>query len=341
MALRFWWSKSSRSVRRGLVGILVALTLSLVVICVLYLLFWWLSPAGAADITVERVSAFLDSLLAGIVAFALVGAFAFVASLRKPEDDKIDDRIAYLYSARMDENPATKSYLTEQLMLLGSAIKEGETTYRFLDVDGDAARVNVLVSMTIVNMMKRDLYKQKMPIRVAFDPVDGHTENMGTMLRIETTPRDEEGICQNTVNHLGQLTHMCKKEMKFLYEDNVQLEIPPNGELEYQYEYEGWVRTDDKFWTGVNRFAESLSVKVVNMTGRQLKISPNPTPSRPKYLNIEEGFDLKPGDGTLIYVAKKVTPDLAVTFSASFLDVESSTHKGGTDMYRDNDTQGG
>jgi len=264
-----------------------------------------------------RVFAFLDALASGLLAFAMLGAFTFLASLRKPEEDAIEDRIAYLYSARLDESQATKRYLTKQLMLLGATIRDAQSLYQFLEVDaqGQAVRVNVRISMTIVNMMKRDTYKQDMPVRVTLDPVPGHEDSMGAMLRVETTPCHVDGHFDGRTVHLDQSSPLTHKEGKHAYRGKVDLTIPPHGELRYEYEYEGWVKAEDIFWTGVNRVAEVLTVRVVNLTNRSLEISPNPDPKRPQFINIDSTHVLEPSSGDDIYVAREVHPSCPVTFS--------------------------
>src|SRR5690348_7240910 len=293
MAVKSWWSNTSPTVRRGLRGIVIALISSFAVIAIAYALLLWILPVGDLKVTPGRAVAFVDAVLSGIVAFAMVGAFAFVESLRKPEDDTIGDRIAYLYSARLDENHATKRYLTDRIMLLGSAIKEAEYVYSFLELDAinQAVRMSVRVSMTIVNMMKRDMYEQDMPVRVGLDTVPGHENGMGVMLLVETTPCSVDGAFGEKVSHLPQPVPLANNGGKYGYESKVLLKIPPHGELRYEYVYEGWVRTKDNFWTAVNRFAESVSIRVGNLTGAQFKILPNPIPTRPKYLNIERACD--------------------------------------------------
>lgn len=320
MQFKSWWANSSPAVRRGALGVFIALLLSFAVVAAAYLVLWIWFPE-AAKATSLRFAAFVDSLLAGVLAFAMLGAFTFVASLRKPEEDAIGDRIAYLYSARLDESQATKRYLTDQLMLLGATIRNAQSLYTFLEIDADghAVRVNVRISMTIVNMMKRDTYKQDMPVKVGFDPVPGHEQNMGAMLRIETTPCYLDGRFDGKVTHLEQSRPLVReKNGSYEYRDKVELTIPPHGELRYEYEYEGWVRAEDKFWSGVNRFAEVLTVRAVNVTPKPLEISPHPDPKRPQFINIDSTHVLEPGKGADIYVAKEVRPSCPVTFSTKF-----------------------
>jgi len=299
-----------------MIGILYALLTSFVIVILAYVALWYWYPK-AAEASSIRVAAFLDAVLAGVVAFAMLGAFTFVASLRKPEEDAIGDRIAYLYSARLDESQATKRYLTDQLMLLGATIRDAQSLYNFLEIDADGrgARVNVRISMTIVNMMKRDTYKQNMLVRVGLDLVPGHEHNMGAMLRIETTPCHVDGRFDGKVTHLAQSQPLTENNGKYEYSGQVELTIPPHGELRYEYEYEGWVKFEDNFWTGVNRFAEVLTIRVVNLTTKPLEVSPNPAPKRPKFINIDSTHVLEPGTGGDIYTAKEVGPSCPVTFS--------------------------
>ncbi|MCV0220218.1 hypothetical protein [Stenotrophomonas sp. Ps181] len=307
-------SNFSPVVRRGLKWVLWALALSIVIVGIAYCLIWWMSPS-ASIVTWGRFAVFIDSLLAGVVAFALLGAFTFLASLRKPDEDAVSERIAYLYSARLDDSQATKAYLTDQLMTLGATIRGAESLYNFLEVasDGKSVRVNVRISMTIVNMMKRDVYEQKMPIGIGFDPVAGHEGNMGAVIRIETTACDGEGRYQRKVEHLKSPQQLTAEKKR--YQSEVLLSIPPHGELYYEYEYEGWVKNEDNFWTGVNRFAETLSVRVANLTERKLTVRPNPEPKRPVHTNIDRVEELEPTAALEIFLAREVKPSTPITFS--------------------------
>jgi len=316
LRLNDWWSTSSPVVRRGTLGVVLAISTSFVLVIAAYLVLWKWYPEAAIASSI-RFAAFVDSFLAGVIAFALLGAFTFVVSLRKPDEDPIADRIAYLYSARLAGSPPTKKYLTEQLMLLGATVRGAQSLYNFLEIDasGTAVRVNVRISMTIVNMMKRDTYKQNMLLRVGLDLVAGHEHNMGAMLRVETTPCHLDGHFGRKVIHLDQSTPLTESNGKYEYRDEIELTIPPHGELLYEYEYEGWVRCEDNFWTGVNRFAELLTVRVVNLTAKPLEISPNPSPKRPQFVNIDSTHVFEPGKGGDIYAAKEVRPSFPVTFS--------------------------
>ncbi len=317
MGLRIrFFAGVSPAVRRGLKSVAWAMLLSLGAVLVCYGAVWKLYPE-AAHFSAARVSSFVDSLLAGVVGFALLGAFAYLGSLRKPDEDAIADRIAYLYSARLEDNEATRDYLTEELMLLGSVIRSAESQYSFVEFDtvNGVVRVNVLISMTIVNMMKWDEYRQTMPVRVLFDPVPGHSSHVGNLIRVETVACDSFGHHGPKKSHLA---HPVPLVGGHRYDGSVQLEIPPHGELRYEYEYEGWVKAVDNFWTGTNRFAEKFSIVVTNLVGQILSIEPHPDPKRPKFVNITGQHTLASGDSAEVFATVNLKPSVPVTFRAKF-----------------------
>ncbi|MEZ2417493.1 hypothetical protein [Luteibacter sp. RCC_6_2] len=313
--IRFF-AGTSPAVRRGLKSVAWAMFLSLGAVLLCYAAVWKFYPE-AATFSPNRVSAFVDSLLAGVVGFALLGAFAYLGSLRKPDEDAISDRIAYLYSARLEENDSTREFLTEELMRLGAVIRSAESRYSFVefDVPNNVVRVNVLISMTIVNMMRWDDYHQRMPVRVMFDSVSGHSDHIGNLIRVETVSCDSSGHYGPKKSHLPHPVPLVGDQR---HEGSVELEIPPHGELRYEYEYEGWVNTDDNFWTSANRFAERFTIVVTNLVSQVLSIEPHPDPKRPAFVNIIGNHPLNSGESTEIFVIENLRPSVPVTFRAKF-----------------------
>jgi hypothetical protein len=290
--------------------------LSLGAVLLGYAAVWKFYPE-AATFSPSRVSSFVDSLLAGVVGFALLGAFAYLGSLRKPDEDAIADRIAYLYSARLEENDATKGFLTEELMRLGAVIRSAESRYNFVEIDAqnNVVRVNVLISMTIVNMMRWDDYHQTMPVRVMFDSVPGHSDHIGNLIRVETVACDSSGHHGPKKSHI---LHPVPLNGGHKHEGSVELEIPPHGELRYEYEYEGWVKTDDNFWTSANRFAEKFTIVVTNLVSQALTIEPHPNPTRQAFVNISETSTLNSGESKEVFFMENLKPSVPVTFRSKF-----------------------
>lgn len=166
MSMRRTWLDASPSIRRAIESVARALASSLFLVAVAYLALWRYFPGEAPSLTVERAALFIDATFSGIVAFALLGAFTFVASVKPPEEAKIQDRVAYLFSARREATPVASRYLREQVMLLGATVSKADVTYTVLETstDGRYVRVNCDVRMCVMNMMKHDVYHQEMPL---------------------------------------------------------------------------------------------------------------------------------------------------------------------------------
>lgn len=150
MSMKHRWRRSSPSIKRATESVAKAIVASLILIAAAYVALWQCVSGETPKLTVDRTAAFIDSILAGTVAFTLLGAFTFVASVKPPEEARIDDRIAFLFSARRKESSAARQYLREQVMLLGAIVSKASITYTALDKssDGRYVRVNCAVRMT-------------------------------------------------------------------------------------------------------------------------------------------------------------------------------------------------
>ena len=280
------WHGLSPTLRRGTKGLGFALFVSL---CILTTAYYFArthfsvleSPQGtmieqkAWDWNATRVYAFLDAILAGIVAFAMLGAFTFIASLRKPEEDGLEDRISYLYSARHDGASGATEYLRKQVMLLGAAAKSAVATYTVADVSacGKFVKMIAKVEIHIINMMKFDTYTQEMPLKVGGEELpDFNEEILGWVRRVDTQSK-ENGFGYNEVkSHLAAEVKLTNKMP--LHEMKVKLEIPPAGELRYEYTFETWQKAQDQIWFTPNRFVEKLDIRVINNTLKKFKLTP-------------------------------------------------------------------
>lgn len=287
LELRLRWANVSPSVRRAVRGMLIALLFSLAILAGCYFSVWYKHPDAAA-ITPDRVVAFLDAVLAGIAAFVLIGAFTFIVSIRKPEEEGLAERISYLYSARHDETPGASEYLKRQVTLLGATAKRAEATYTVAEVSPDQTMVRMVANVVIdiVNMMKLDTYVQDMPLIVGGDALEGFNgDALGWVRRVTTQPmRHGHGY--------GQIHHHIQREVKLtntnpIYKQNIKLEIPPGGELRYEYAFEVWQKPSDDIWFTPNRYCERVIVKIHNNTADSFKLSPcEPNDSQRKSVTI-------------------------------------------------------
>jgi len=268
------------SIKRGAKGVAYALVVSILVLVLAYCYTCWrystvkfpgLPPWA---ISPERVISFLDAVGAGIVAFALLGTFAFLASLRRPEEETLDDRVAYLYSARRDESKASKVYLREQVTLLGATVLDARMSYTFVEVTADSkyARCISSVEMDIVNMMEHDTYRQKMPLRVALAKLDGFDRDLGVLSAITITPCTRDGSFSAAKRLLDAPFKFTNENPTF--ESEIDLEIPPGGSVTYEYSWDAWGPIKDENYCGANRFIEKLHMKIANQTGCNMSIGP-------------------------------------------------------------------
>lgn len=268
------------SLKRGVKGVAYALVVSILVLVAAYLYTCWHYSAVKFPgpppwaISPERVILFLDAVGAGIVAFALLGTFAFLASLRRPEEETLDDRVAYLYSARRDESKASKVYLKQQVTLLGATVLDARMSYTFVEVTTDSKYVRCIssVEMDIVNMMEHDTYRQKMPLRVSLHKLEGFDRDLGVLSAITITPCTREGSFSAPNRLLNAPFRFTNETPSFDYD--IDLEIPPGGSVTYEYSWDAWGPIKDENYCGANRFIEKLHLMIANQTGRDMSIEP-------------------------------------------------------------------
>lgn len=246
------------------------------------------------SITPERVAVFLDAVFAGIVAFALLGAFTFVFSLRRPDEETIEDRVAYLYSARRDESPAANKFLMDSVTLLGATVHEAKMYFTVVQVDETKVKTDVRVEMTIMNMMKHDVYKQDMPLRISLDPLEGFDRDLGMITLIRTTPFESD-------NRFGNKEDILKAPVRLTnssptYSRKIKLEIPACGGVLYEYAWHGWGPKKDLNFCGANRFAEHVTIYWKNATETPFKIlRPDAEDTKGRQVTaILEDYDLQP-----------------------------------------------
>lgn len=273
MTMKNKWRNASPSIRRAIESVTKALASSLLLIAVAYLGLWHYFPGEAPGLTVERAALFIDAIFAGIVAFALVGAFTFVASVRPPEEAKIDDRVASLFSARREESAAANRYLREQVVLLGATVSKANATYTVLDVsvDGRYVRVSCAVQMSVMNMMKHDAYHQEMPLTITVEALPDLPWDLGTLHGVKTTACHADGSYDASDLVVG-VTRLTNGQPVF--EQIIDLRIPASGRLIYEYSYDCWTKADDQYSFGANRFVEVLDVTVINRSSSALRVHP-------------------------------------------------------------------
>jgi len=214
--------------RRGMWGLFKSILITLGCLALAYLaVSWHLGSGGSWDGI--RIRAFLDAILAGVVGFTVVGSFTFAASLKKPEEDRIEDRIAYLYSAKAATATETNRYLKEQVTLLGAMITRSDMRYEAINVSPDRTLIHFAVSCTriINNMMKHDHYTQTLPIRIEAQSIPSMDGVIGWVRSVQTTAITDDGQIGPTEDRLFRQHPFTNSDLRFV--EAVALSIPPVG----------------------------------------------------------------------------------------------------------------
>jgi hypothetical protein len=274
MKIKDWWAGLPPSVQRASVGLTKAFAYSIVAIFVAYACVWAFSDKHGPPLDAARISTFIDAVLAGVLAFAMLGVFTFLASVRRPEEEKIDDRVSFLYSARNNEPSLANNYLRDQVTLLGAVAKHATFKINLLETTADKKYVKVLMraNMHIVNMMKHDAYIQSMPLKVGMTKIGDFSSDLGTVLDVKTRSYDSKGTLVSVVDFLPSPVRLTNQEHRF--QMDIGLDIPPSGELSYEYTVEGWSLADDTYVFRANRFAEKMVIEVHNRCGYTVDCMP-------------------------------------------------------------------
>lgn len=264
--------------------------------------------------TPERWRAFLDSVLAGLAGFVLVGGFTFLFSLKQPEEETLERRIAYLYSARQHATPAGDLFLRSQIQLLGAVISRARVVYRATETSMDRSllRISASVSMSINNMMKFDHYRQVLPFRIASDGLPASLKELGLVTSVRTRTFRHDGSYENERNwldHPQKMTH-ARPDISL----DVELDIPPGSALEYDYGYEIWQRSQDIYWFGANRFIEIAEIHFANLTKAEVILRPHFEHMHPNAITLSDCMCVKPGETIRVGEFSAIPPTGDVTF---------------------------
>lgn len=277
-------------------------------------------PLRSLRVSPGKIFPFLDAVLAGIAAFTLLGAFAFLASTRRPEEEALDDRIAFLFSARRPESPKANEYLKKQIMLLGASGRKMVQTVQFVELSPDRQFVKTTnsIHITIVNMMKHDRYEQKMPLKIGLDGLPGLTCDLGLVRYVRITRADGPNRFEAPHEHLPYPHRLTLDNPQ--YDTHLELQIPPDGEIVLEYLFDGWSKANDVDVCGSNRFIGEFEVVFTNsLDNNAISIDPEEVGSvklrtLPASINLQPGAQERTSFGAL-------PPDQDVTYRYRVLDL--------------------
>ncbi|MGN6520605.1 MAG: hypothetical protein ACTHK2_14375 [Dokdonella sp.] len=313
--IRDRWNNLPPSVKKAAKPLMWAIVTSIVLTVLAYYAAGAFFHVDHLSLAPEKVFSFIDAVLAGIVAFALLGAFTFLASVRRPEEEALDDRIAFLYSARREDGHEFNKYLKEQVMLLGACVTNGKFKYEYVEIsaDGKFLRTIATMSMCIVNTMKHDTYRQTMPLKISIPATAGVIGTLGKVFYVQTRSRDGDGNYGDRVELLPNVCLLTASSNE--YRTDIELEIPPAGELTYEYMFEGWEPASRPDFSGANRFIERAELEFVNSTTQIIHVDPTSDESRPS-ITIDRSVVLNPGESSNVTITA-LPPSKVVAMAVS------------------------
>lgn len=309
-------SRLPPSVIRAGRGLVIALAASFALLAFAYAIL--ATRDGSSGLwTTQRWRALLDAVLAGLVGFIAVGGFTFLFSLRRPEEETLDQRIAYLYSSRQRAGLEGELFLRSQVRLLGAMITRARATFSAMEFHPEKSilRMSVSVSMTITNMMRFDRYTQVTPLRVAADRLADTGGDLGTLHFVRTRSFNESGVYEQEANWLDHPRKLTRSE-PFTQVD-INIDVPPGGQLEYDYAYEVWQIIPDECWFGANRFIDHAEVTFANLTATEFDLSPHVPPNSLGGRTLPKTIKIKPKEILRLGIFEGVPPTEDVTFAVS------------------------
>ncbi len=302
------WNSLTTSIRTPIKSVIVAILVSfalvgaaylILVLCETYIFY------GAKFYV--RLHALVDSILAGIVAFVSLSSIAFYYSLRRPEDDALEQRISYLFSASKESEHA-HTYIKDQVAVLGATIRNAKCSFDILELSPDKkfVRTSLTVRMDLVNMMKRDSYEQKMPLVIKGNDLPDYDGLLGLVHYVRTTPSaGKDDTWGATENHLPKVYSLTRGNVEF--RSDIPIKIPAAGILRYEYAFDAWSRTEEVHFCGANRFVETFDVTITNHTASTFVIEPH-APTGRKVKTISSHRELSAAGGTFSFTEHALPP---------------------------------
>lgn len=254
-------------------------------------LIWYLNDIGVMQhLLGELKDGFMASWYEDVVFFTFVGGSVSIAltislALHQRDNESFDTRVAALGNASViGSNPELRSHVSHQLKRAGVITTYNKCTIRFREFipSMDAYRVRIEFELVIANIFRDEVNNayEAMFYAEADDVVTGN-DLLGEveMLRGFRAGQPIEIAFEHT--KLSRATPA--------YRQQVNLDLDPNGEARYLFEYWIYAKVGEVHTTNVRQYTHKLKIHFVNETGSCVPTVSQPT--RVKAFSNERGVD--------------------------------------------------
>ncbi|RLT89218.1 MULTISPECIES: hypothetical protein [unclassified Ketobacter] len=218
-----------------------------------------------SDWTDFKIS-FLASAVEDTIFFIVIGGVIAIATLRKPEEEHIDNRIGFLFKDDSEGAANAKKYAKKAIEKLACYSEKSNVRIRVISYNEelDAFKVQTDWEFHLHNLYNNCAYKDDDTFHV-----DIETDNVGTkdgiqgeMLKIRTITTDgkKSKLSDITTSHLDDPEPI--KGEKF--NKQVGIRIESDEQCIYEVSFWMWCKSDVQYHQWVRRYTKNYVVEVHN-----------------------------------------------------------------------------
>ena len=218
----------------------------------------------------SMVESYLASSLDNILFFSSIGIILFWVSKARPENDKLFDKIKYIFPV-VEQDKHLSSYLNKKISSLACIVTESE---RNIDLIGSSScenyiKLSINSESHLKNIYGKDDFISDEIIfsvnvdSVPFDDLYGEVSEVYITDTLEEIPKDNE--------KLQSIRRLVKGDADFSM--RLKVTIKPNKGALYKTTAWYWQNISDKFNFHVSRYTEKQVYNVKNSTDQDMNVT--------------------------------------------------------------------
>jgi hypothetical protein len=305
--LKTWWDNLPPIHRYAIIVIGISYFF---VVCITVLLTRYRENIATLEgfFNANNIESLAVSLWASILFFTVIGLATLLISIKRPENDIIENRVWYLFSSRNATDEARK-YVVQRIHKFAAFASKGSIkfTIREFNEQINAYKIDVHDTYFLKNMLPyEDYVDEKSELEVWGDKIDQPPKNELAGLSMARITKND--IPEDLINEPVTIS---VKNGKYL-RDDLCLRIDASGEATYEYKYWVWALAGECIVSSVNRYSENIKVTAQNNIENMIV----PCETTPENGGI--ALDIHP-KGTSIDLAEKATITPETPFQVRFL----------------------
>lgn len=222
---------------------------------------------GASDFAISYAASALDSL----VFFILVGFILAIIALKKPEEEKLNRKIEYIFP---DVEPDSKllPYLVESVSALACINTAAERVLTITEVSdcGKFVKISLKSHSVIKNIHNNtDYANEEMPWSFMVDAQVPNEELLGEIHELSIV--DKIGDCSEEKHIIQGIVQLTDDNRE--YNTHFPMKLTAGQEVVYQANCWSWESIGNPFSFGINRYTQYQNISILNMTNEDLAVS--------------------------------------------------------------------